>query len=244
MNQVNGGLLQLEANNSSTARAEDHLDGASKQQAVPDNRVLVTCPHCDAILTVRRIYAGSGVRCKRCTQKFLMPTTLCGPPNKTYDGSINDTAPGSNHIDVQNVGTGTAKDRLMVQLAQFVAFNDELQLAHDRLLSERNDLLCERQSVRTNLQETSTELTAIRTVLGTIAMDTSPSVAVEALRTEVQALRDQNKKLLDDHTDAERLISELEGKVRDFLPLPEERDALLEQVKDRDLELHHPRCAG
>jgi chromosome segregation ATPase len=237
MNQVDGGLLQLEANKSSSARADDHLDGASKQQVVPDNRVLVTCPHCDAILTVRRIHAGSGVRCKRCTQKFLMPTTLCGPPNKVYDGSINNATTGSNHIDVQNDGTGTAKDRLMVQLAQFVASNDELQLAHHRLRSEHNDLLQERQSIRTSLQETSRELTAIRTALGTIATDTSPSVAVEALRTEVQALRDQNKKLLDDHTDAKRLISTLEGKVREFLPLPEERDALLEQVKDRDLEL-------
>ena len=125
----------------------------------------------------------------------------------------------------------------MVQLSHFVASNDELQLAHNRLRSEHNDLLQERQSIRTSLQETSAELTAIRTALGTIAADTSPSVAVEALRTEVEALRDQSKKLLDDHTDATRLISELEGKVRELLPLPEERDALLEQVKDRDLEL-------
>ena len=163
---------------------------STQNQATPlDDRVLVICPHCKTILKVRRIHAGSGVRCKRCAQKFLMPATIGGLAIALYDGLIADATNRSNHI-VQSDQTGTVRDRLMAQLAQFIASNDERESAHHLLRNEHTDLLSERENILASLEVTSSELTAIRTELGTIGAGDSPSLAaaVEGLVNEIRTL--------------------------------------------------------
>jgi chromosome segregation ATPase len=221
-----------------TARTSGVRNATNTQnQATPlDDRVLVICPHCNAVLKVRRIHAGSGVRCKRCAQKFLLPTTIGGPANPLYDGLIADATNRSNQI-VQSDQTGTARDRLMAQLAQFIASNDERESAHHLLRNEHTNLLSEKETILASLEVTSSELTAIRTELGTIGAGDSPSLAaaVEGLVIEIRSLRDQNKKFLDDITEAKCSIGRLEVKVAELVPLQEERGTLLESIKAREL---------
>ena len=42
------------------------------QPVEPDERIVATCPNCQALLRVRRAYIGNYVRCKQCEHKFLV----------------------------------------------------------------------------------------------------------------------------------------------------------------------------
>ncbi len=152
-----------------------------------------------------------------------MPVTIGGLASgwTYYDGLIDHATNRSNHI-VQtrsnwhgNVIDGPTCHSSLPRRAQF---------------SASSEWSC-------NAEETSAELTAIRTELGTIGAGDSASLAVEVegLVNEIRTQRDQNKKFLDDITEAKCFIGRLEEKVAELLPLQEERGTLLESMKAKEL---------
>ncbi len=149
--------------NTAATRADKPLAGTCTQTTVPADRILVTCPHCGTILSVRRVYIGDGVRCKQCSQRFLVPAAPGAQPVGVYDcpAGVASTESHKSDVDPMSHRPDSVRGSLMKQLAQFIASHDELRANHDRLLAEHDGVRVERDGVRATLGTTSEERDAL-----------------------------------------------------------------------------------
>ncbi len=216
------------------------------QSSSEPDRILVSCPHCETVLSVRRIYIGERVRCKKCTQMFLLPPAVGSSPVKVYDGTFG--VPAS---DSEQTGVNAAKERpvvasngLLDQLAKLVTSYDELRSVHDHLQTQHIKVQTDRDEICNQLRYATDELSAIRTQLGAIAPADVQPVASErdALRVEVTRLRDDNQALFAERSKHEAQIAQLEKQALELDALRDERDALAAMIKSREVELHTVRA--
>ena len=92
MNNTNGSFVENQKTQPAASSAHDQLESASNEPSPPSERILVTCPSCKTTLSVRRVYVGNGVCCKRCEQKFVVPTMAGAQAMPIYDG-VNPLTP-------------------------------------------------------------------------------------------------------------------------------------------------------
>ena len=237
MSQTNGTSPQLQPTSFATATADDRSASTSTQETQSPDRLLVTCPSCKTTLSVRRIYIGEGVRCKRCSQKFLVPGKLSTEPIPIYDGLPTGESGQSNatEINAPSQRTGIAGGSLMDQLTSFVGSFNELRSAHDQLQADHDEVRAERDNICSTLEKATEELTSIRAALGPIAPEDVASLASEreSLSNALHILRTKYETLLTDMSDREQSIARLDERVRELAPHAGERDALAKQVEVR-----------
>ena len=241
MSQTNGSPPQFRPSNFALATPDGELESTSTQETQSPPRLLVTCPHCKTTLSVRRIYIGDGVRCKRCRQKFLVPERIGTEPTPIYDG-LASGEPGQSSATESNAPsdvTSTAGRSLVDQLARFVASFDQLQSELGQLQADHDGMRVERDNIRDALKKANDELTSIHAALGPIAPDEVQSLASEheSLCAELRVLRNKYESVLTDLSDRECSITRLEETLCELAHLQGERDALSEQVKANELEL-------
>ena len=199
---------------------EHQTTNTSAHAIVSTDRIFVTCPHCAAILSIRRSYIGDSVRCKKCSQRLFVPAMQGDPAIAVYDGSARDTStePHRSDVDETRRRPDSMHASLLTQLAQFIASHDELRSDHDRLRADHDGIRDERDAMRATRRTMAEELAALRAALGAIAPDEVQSIAAarESLGAEVLALRTENQRLLADQSDSHRLTAQLEAQARDL----------------------------
>jgi hypothetical protein len=194
---------------------EKQATNTATHVTVPTDRILVTCPYCATILSVRRVYIGDGVRCKQCTQKFLVPAVQGDRPIAIYDCSARDASTESHRSEVvQNRHRPDSEHAsLMTQLAQFIASHDQLRSDHDRLRAEFDGIRLARDTLAEQLRAREVELCSVRTngdaLTRSLAEDRA---ALAAATAQIAQLKQQlaegaraiAAKLDESHTELER----------------------------------------
>jgi hypothetical protein len=241
MSKISGAVSDRKSPGSIASRGDDQSAAPSAHPGSPRSRVFVACPHCTTTLSVRSIYIGNPVRCKRCNQRLVVPASPDVQPTPIYEDST-DIPSTASHQSGFNLTTGArtgADGSLLNQVACFIAAHTELRSAHERLCAENLQLREELADVRATRATTIAELETIRSALGPIAPGDVPSLAAarEFLGEEVQTLRAENERLLGDHSGHILTISQLDAKVQELASLYEERDALVSQVTAHEREI-------
>jgi chromosome segregation ATPase len=243
MNETNASIAVVGAAEASTQQG-DHLPSPSVELR---DRILVTCPGCSAILKVRRIYIGSAVRCKRCNQKFLVPSTVGTHAMPIYDGTwcIPTSKLQPAIVTRDNCSKGTTNSPLLTQLIEFVTAGDELRSAYEELQSTHAELCADRDAAWMRLEKADLELRSIRAHLGSFAPSDVRRLASEreSLLAEVLGLRDERQSLLAARAYGDTLTAELEQKVLELGPIQVERDALASEVNRQRDELSAARAS-
>ncbi len=242
MNPTNGSLLENGASTAPACATDGDVPASALTQTVLDDRILVTCPHCKTVLSVRRKYVGDAVRCKRCSRKFLLPAAVDNPPIPVYEGTpaVAPSDSPQSSVNSPNQRTGAASSGLLDHLAKFVSSYDELRSAHDQLQTEHIRAKTERNDVHEQLKHATDELNTIRAELGTIAPADVQSLVCEreALSVEVRRIQDESQASLAERARHENLIAQLEKRILELVPIGEEKDALAARVKAHEVELH------
>jgi len=187
------------------------MAGPSIQAAQPEDRIALTCPSCQATLSVRRIYVGNQVRCKQCGNTFLVsaPAQPQPEPAGTAPPGISAMSSPPGDIKHEIPGTETAHESLRIQHDQLLADREQLQAAHNQLDAEHNRLRTEHERLRTEHEQLRTEH--------------------EQLRTEYRQLCEQKDSLtMDLDTIRAGLGTISPAEIR---PLAEERDSLRAEVR-------------
>ncbi len=170
----------------------------------------VVCPSCKAFLSVRRSSAGHHVRCRNCSNKFLIPSTGTSPgqPNqqsheanlvKQLFRNLEDTKAGeepnragpvlseSEHATVSGL-----LDRILTEFSMMVEDRDRIQSEHVTLLArfkklrgKYERLKLEREKDRLEHHRLDAELATLREAL------TASHDAREQISRQGQDLRDQ-----------------------------------------------------
>jgi DNA-directed RNA polymerase subunit RPC12/RpoP len=63
-----------------TPSSEEYAAGPIRLDEAEEDRISVDCPTCSTPLSVRKSYVGQYVRCKKCTEKFLVPNVVSPTP--------------------------------------------------------------------------------------------------------------------------------------------------------------------
>jgi hypothetical protein len=191
---------------------DHHTETSSAHSKASAERFLVTCPHCKSTLAVRAAYMGSGVRCKRCEKKFLVPGMSGDQPVPIYDG-LTDT--GSRDVrQAENTFRSTSGDTTYSSLVdELVGFIH----AHQKLLIEHQALQEVQDRTHAELVRTSAE--------------------GQTLATELSELRDANQLLAIAQAESQRLAAQLEARARDLNSAYEDRHSAVVQLRAEKLEL-------
>ena len=206
------------------------------QASPPSERILVACPSCTAILSIRRVHARDGVRCKQCNQKFLVPETAGAKPTPVCDGvpSALPVSPEQTDVSPASRGTKAAHWTLLNQLNQFITAHEELRAAHDQLRAERDELRGDRDRVSARLYDATSELYALKEVrvalvaaeaeLGRLRQEfektqeafrvseRSNADEIEALKTELASSTTRFDRLSQEHRSFQSLCVDLQSK--------------------------------
>jgi len=202
------------------------------QPLPPSDRVAVSCPSCQATLSVRRVYIGNQVRCKQCGNTFLVRDPDQPQPESGVSAPDSFMATRSPQGDIERESHGTAAEREPVPTHddQLPAKYERLQTAHDELGAEHNRL--------------TRELDTIRDRLGTISPDEVRTLAEEreSLSTLVSHLRDEINGLLAERPARALLAEQLGQRDAELDSARAERERLTKQIEQRDQDLRTARA--
>lgn len=164
MNTSSNGLAVDQAKQPVNRAPVDPSSRNSSESSPPVPRVVVTCASCKATLSVRRVYIGNAVQCKQCGDIFTVPADVATRPmpvvnhhSRDLPGRAPQAGPGA-----KNQQPGVSDNVLLDQIAQFIAGNNDLRSAHDRLQAEHNELLANRDEIGARLNSMTAELGAIK----------------------------------------------------------------------------------
>jgi predicted Zn finger-like uncharacterized protein len=178
----------------------------------PEERIVVTCPSCQTTLSVRRVYIGRHVRCKRCDETFLIsePTAADQPsPTGQHDQPETDGPPEGLQAEfnrrIQELQVAHDKlqadldrarsvqaqgDRLETANQELEAANARLQAEVDRLSSERQRLGDEHNTLQASQAESISEAQQLRSTLDRIRPEHDQLLHdLEHANIELEAIR-------------------------------------------------------
>jgi chromosome segregation ATPase len=191
MNTTTGISSERPADNAATSINETPAPaGGVPQPSAESVRVLVTCPHCQARLSVKRIRLGDGIQCKQCDQKFLAAAASGNTPIPVFGGADSPAASESPAATLSSAtpGSGPASSVLLDQISKLVATNGELEKQVRELLPLRE----ERDSLAARLQSHEASLSTLEAGREAIAKQLSDRTAeLTAAHTELCRLREQ-----------------------------------------------------
>ena len=241
MRAMNGNVPEIQPTTPEPLGINSQLPVTQPHTPPLQDRVLVVCPHCRTTLRLRRVYMGGAVRCGRCNQTFIVPAVSDGQPIAVYDGIL---APPPSELqdaaaDSRSDRNRTGKTGLLDQLAEFIAKYDELQLDRDQMRAEHERARTDLDEISEQFQSVTNELNAIRAELGTIAPADVQSLASEreSLSAEVERLREENHAMFAEQAKDQALITQLQQRVTEVIPIRQERDALAAKVKREEAAL-------
>ncbi len=214
------------------AQASLGLDESSGDYTAPpvakpdaEERIEISCPECTAGLSVRAIYVGQHVRCRKCNHKFLvvkpadssLPSRLESTSSHvgldTLDLLARLSSPGPGSNDLQQ-----AHDALQAAHHEIQAAHDELQTAHARLQAEYDafapeysrlaalgaqlageleETKADRDRLASELSEIKSDLETLRHEIGSLSLDDARQAVIERDRLAEQAggLREEANRL-------------------------------------------------
>jgi chromosome segregation ATPase len=156
----------------------------------PDERIDVTCPNCNAALSVRRDCLGRQVRCKQCD----LPFVVADLPGPRPSGLEQDRFQAGNGPDVQR----DELQRLRSEREQICGENQRLQAARDQIRAEHERLQAahgEIEAAHVRLQASHADLrTADRALASEIEELRAAHDRIAAARNRLQAERDEAAK--------------------------------------------------
>jgi chromosome segregation ATPase len=239
MNTTTDSPKENPANNAATSVSESPAPaGGLPQSSVESDRVLVRCPHCKAVLSVRRIRLADGIRCKQCNQTLLAPAASGDTPTRIYDGIVSPAASESPAATQKSASPGSepASSALLDRISKLVATNDELRSARDQLEVERTKLQAAHDELFEELRHANSELNTIRSQLGAIApAEVLPLVSErDALSNLVRDLRDQVQAL---SAECHTLAARLQSHEASLSSQGADREAIAGQLSDPTAEL-------
>lgn len=213
---------------------------------LPEDRIIATCPNCQATLRVRRQYIGNNVICKECERMFLVLPPAEGPSNSTVNG------PGQAEYDrLQSAYRGLQSehaqlaDRLEqrgLELDAARAEQEQMGLAEEAALAEADRLRSEADQLRAECDRLRLGIDEIRrafeederTEREELARVEAELVGLAARNEELQDLYESNKRLCAEYQERNqglleelaRLRSELTAPMHPVPPLETDRTVL------------------
>jgi predicted nucleic acid-binding Zn-ribbon protein len=166
--------------------------GARTPPPQPD-RIIATCPNCQATLRVRRLYIGNNVICKECERTFLVL-----PPEEAGSNPAVDGLRRAEHdrLHVAHRELEAEHGRLAGLLEQRNLDLDAARAEQDRLGLDREKAVVEAERLRIEGSRLSSEIEGLRRAF---------EQAEHAHREELSRLEDQLRQARDQAQDAERL---------------------------------------
>ncbi len=214
------------------AQASLGLDESSGDYTAPpvakpdaEERIEISCPECTAGLSVRAIYVGQHVRCRKCNHKFMvvqpagsglasrLESTSSHVGLDTLDLLARLSSPGPGSNDLQQ-----AHDALQTAHHEIQAAHDELQTAHARLQAEYDafapeysrlaalgaqlageleETKADRDRLASELSEIKSDLETLRHEIGSLSLDDARQAVIERdrLGEEAGGLREEANRL-------------------------------------------------
>ena len=223
-----------------SANSGEQATAASIQPSSRADRIVAVCPHCQATLSIRRVYLGKEVRCKQCAQLFPLRADedLEAKPNEPVRQRT--SAPTAESLTVERDDRLKKEhERLLGEHVKFLAAHGQLQSTVDRLEADYNQVNAARHQLQEQANRVTNELTEIRADLGTIASCDVQALAQEreSLRTQVDRLEDQNRGLRVDQAASAHLAADLERRGVELNSARRELDLHVQQLGERNLAL-------
>ena len=167
--------------------------GARTPTPPQPDRIIATCPNCQATLRVRRLYIGNNVICKECERTFLVLPPAEDQSNPAFDGPWQAE---HDRLQVAHRELEAEHGRLAGLLEQRNMDLDAARAQQDRLGLEREKAVVEAEQLRTEGSRLRSEIEELRRAV---------EQAEQAHREELSRLDDQVRQARDQAQDAERL---------------------------------------
>lgn len=124
-------------------------------------RLLSSCPHCRATLSVRKAFIGQTVRCKQCDEAFVVTDPSAGPAAVPHEAMPDSVGGDRAAIEAE-------RDRLRTELEQLSHENTRLQVDHGALRVDHERLIADNAALaseRDRLADENRDLTALHDAL-------------------------------------------------------------------------------